>query len=203
MIKNNFLFLFSFLLIIAMVACKSNVKKVIYTDTSTSGEIIIAADESCSLLVDAEANAFQNAYKDAKLNIRYTSEVDAFRLLLADSVRMIVVSRKLSEAEKKNIIATSITPDEVKVARDAVAFIVNKNNPLKQLTQKNVNAILSGKITKWNDLGGNGEIKVVFDNKNSSIVRYCRDSILKGGTLFEKSYAMNNNPAVIKFEQDG
>ena len=39
----------------------------------------------------------------------------------------------------------------------------------------------------------------MFDNKNSSIVRYCRDSILKGGTLFEKSYAMNDNPAVIKF----
>ncbi|MBK9354740.1 MAG: substrate-binding domain-containing protein [Bacteroidetes bacterium] len=199
MFKINFRFLLSLFIVLVLVACKSNVKKVIYTDTSTSGEISIAADESCSLLVDAEANAFQSAYKDAKLNIRYTSEVDAFRLLLADSVRMIVVSRKLSEEEKKNIIATRITPDEVKVARDAIAFIVNKDNPLKQLTQKNVKEILSGKITKWNDLGGNGEIKVVFDNKNSSIVRYCRDSILKGGTLFEKSYAMNDNPAVIKF----
>lgn len=198
--KNfNFRLLYALFIILIFTACKPKVKKVIYTDTSTSGEIAIAADESCSLLVDAESSAFENAYKEAKLNVKYTSEVDAFRLLLADSVRMIVVSRKLSEAERKNIISSRITPDEVKVARDAIAFIVHKDNPIKQLTQKNVKDILSGKTTKWNELGGNGDIKVVFDNKNSSIVRYCRDSILKGGTLFEKSYAMNSNPAVIKF----
>ncbi|MBK9353482.1 MAG: hypothetical protein IPN09_05770 [Bacteroidetes bacterium] len=56
MFKINFRFLLSLFIVLVSVACKSNVNKVIYTDTSTSGEICIAADESCSLLVDAEAN---------------------------------------------------------------------------------------------------------------------------------------------------
>lgn len=203
MFKSKILTLIFIVIIITINACNTKAKGDKYSDTSTSGYISIATEESLSSLVDAEASAFENAYKEAKLNKLYTSEVDAFKLLLTDSVRMIVVTRKLTEAEKKDIISTSITPDEVKIARDAIAFITHKDNPIKKITQKNVKDILSGKITKWNELGGNGDIKVVFDNNNSSIVRYCKDSILKGGTLFEKCYAMKTNPEVIKFvEQD-
>ena len=44
-----------------------------------------------------------------------------------------------------------------------------------------------------------GKFQVVFDNQNSSTVRYAIDSICKGAQLSKKLYAQNNNLEVIDF----
>jgi phosphate transport system substrate-binding protein len=43
-----------------------------------------------------------------------------------------------------------------------VAFIVNKDNPVKSLTIKQISKILSGQISNWVDLGGDNEDIVVI-----------------------------------------
>lgn len=55
-------------------------------------------------------------------------------------------SRELKDTEK------GLT--EVVIGRDAIAVIVNKNNPVKNLTKQQVADIFSGKIKNWKEVGG-------------------------------------------------
>lgn len=44
--------------------------------------------------------------------------------------------------------------EEVIIAYDALAVIVNPSNPVSQLTRQQLEAIFRGKITNWKQLGG-------------------------------------------------
>ena len=44
---------------------------------------------------------------------------------------------------------------QIPLAWDAIVFIVNKNNPVDNITLKQARAIYEGKITNWKQLGGN------------------------------------------------
>lgn len=43
--------------------------------------------------------------------------------------------------------------EEVIIAYDALAVIVNPSNPVSQLTRQQLEAIFRGKITNWKQLG--------------------------------------------------
>ena len=54
------------------------------------------------------------------------------------------------------------------IGREAFVFIVNKNNPVDNLTMDQLKDIYSGKITNWKDVGGaNRPINVVQRNQGS------------------------------------
>ena len=69
------------------------------------------------------------------------------------------------------------------LAYDAMALIVNKDNPDTVITVDNFRKILSGEVTRWQELYPESKldtIRVAFDNPKSSTVRFCVDSILGG-----------------------
>ena len=191
--------LYFVIILLIWMSCTPKKQVGTHLDTPTTGTITIAADESLRMLVEAETKAFENAYPKAKFNVLYVTEAEAFNLLATDSARMIVVTRKFNEQEKEMYKGKKISPDEVKVARDGLAFITHQSNPVTKLSQAKLQEILSGKLTSWNALGGNGAITVVFDNKNSGTVRYCQDSILKGAKIGSNVSAVNTNPEVIDY----
>ena len=51
---------------------------------------------------------------------------------------------------------------------DAIAIIVNKNNPVENLTSEEVNKIFSGQITNWKEVGGE-DCEVVVVNRDEAI----------------------------------
>ena len=53
----------------------------------------------------------------------YASEVDAINLLLKDSVRLTVSTRRLTDAEKAGLEEKKFFPKEFKVASDAIATL--------------------------------------------------------------------------------
>ncbi len=97
-------------------------------ETTTRGNITIASDESYKPLVDAEVFVFESNYKYAKVKPIYTSEGDALELLKNDSVRLVIMSRKLSDAEKQYFKDKQRIPKETHIAFDGLAFIANREN---------------------------------------------------------------------------
>ena len=53
-----------------------------YTDTPTSGEILILADESYEPLIQVQIDTFQEIYVKAKINVRYLPEEELFKQLM-------------------------------------------------------------------------------------------------------------------------
>ena len=67
------------------------------------------------------------------------------------------------------------------VAYDALVFIVNKDNPVSSISQKDLQKIYLGEITNWKELGGNDQKIVAFEEGRYDTARKIFDSMLPGG----------------------
>lgn len=199
--KRQF-WLIGIVLLAALSACRSKSKEG-PTDTYSSGVIAIAADESFEPIVQEEIDVFESLYPLAGIVPRYTTEVEAINLLLKDSVRLAIATRTLTEEEMNSFHSRKFYPREIKLATDALALIVNRANPDSLLSVRDFRRILTGEAKNWkqvNPRSGLKDILVVFDNKNSSTVRFAMDSVCGGKPLAtENVSALNTNQQVIDF----
>jgi phosphate transport system substrate-binding protein len=174
-----------------------------YSDTATYGSAMVCADESYKIIIEQEADAFMATYTDANVIVNYLPEGELLKMLMAsDSCRFAVMSRKLTAEELKYFKETlKLTPQELKIAYDAVAIIINKENAADSATISQLKDILSGQINTWNQLGGKPDsVVVVFDNKQSGNARFIKEQLLNNSDKFPANcYAVNSNEDVINY----
>ena len=171
-------------------------------DGPTFGEISILVDEGYEPVITSVIDVFDTIYGRAKINARYVPESEAVNALLNDSVEVIIVPRSLKEQELAYYKKKGIVPKMTLIAHDAVAFIINPANKDSVLTVDQIKGIMTGEITSWkqiNPKSSQGNITIVFDNANSSNVRYCRDSIAGGAALPNSASAVKTNSEVIDY----
>jgi len=170
-------------------------------DTPTSGNICIASDDELMSLTKAEVNVYRMLYHNAVIRPVYKPEDSAFLMLRSDSVRLIVASRKLSPSEETYFKDRQFVPEQVKIATDAITFIVNNNNPDILLSVEQIKAIFAGTINNWQQLGGKQQdaISVVFDHEGSGNSRYIQQNLLNGSKFPSYCFALHNSDEVINY----
>ena len=177
----------TFFLGLFLASCGDKPKKDLGYDYEAAAAFF-AADESFHPILDEELEIFIKVFnrnlphKDT-LQARYMSEQEAMQLLLENKTWLAFTTRRFTENERKSLEARSFMPREMPIAYDGLAIIVNRQNPDSCITLKDFARILKGEATKWSDVypkSNLGDIDVVFDNPQSSTVRYCVDSILDG-----------------------
>lgn len=153
------------------------------TDTYSSGTISFVSDESFSPIIEEEKEVFELTYPQAKVKPIYTDELSAVNMLMKTKVWLAITARNFTEKELTNLQNRQFAPVAIPLAYDGLALIVNNANPDSCISVKDIKRILSGEAKKWKDIYPNsrlGEFDVVFDNKQSSTVHYCVDSLLGG-----------------------
>lgn len=171
-------------------------------DTPTSGQINISVDESFTLLFETQVYTFESLYPKAKIKAHYKPEGEVVNDIFNDSFRVIVMARQFSEDEVKALDARRIHPTTVKIAEDAVALIVNKENTDSLLTVDQLRNILSGKDTLWSQINPKSpaqKISVVFDNNNSANARYLQQTLMNGAGFNDNCFAVKSNQQVIDY----
>jgi len=173
-----------------------------YNNTATTGITSICSDETFRPVIEAEVQVFKAIYGYTVINTKYVPEGEAFDQLLKDSVQLIIASRQLTGEETGVLNKMKLYPKQMKIATDAIALIVNPSNPDSLITVSQIRDILTGKISRWNQLNpkaSSDPIRVIFDNEKSSIVNFLVDSICKG--KFDKSnvFALDYNRDVIEY----
>jgi len=188
------------LAMVALFSCQRTKKDI---DTLTSGVIRIAVDETLMPIINDEIAAFENKFPNAGIVPIDTSEVGAINLLLQNDVYLAIAARTLSEKEENYLKSKKFQPRSHLLAVDGIALIVNPANPDTLITVGQLRKILLGEITRWEQIYPNsklGEISLVFDNPNSSTIRYMIESICKGEKLSEQNlYAQKNNRQVLEY----
>lgn len=171
------------------------------TDTLTSGKTKIAMDDSYTFLFETLRRVFQAENPEAHIDILVKNEADAINALLNDSCKVIALNRELTKQELKIFESKNIFPQSIRFAYDAVALIVNPENSDSLIDIEDFKNILTGKITKWNEIGKNGdnEIVVVFDKPNSANFHYMKDTLLKGQNLQKNCFGVTSNEEVITY----
>lgn len=106
--------------------------------------------------------------------------------LIDGSADIILSARRMSPDEKMYADAASVTLIETPIALDAFIFIVNPNNPVNSLTHDQIVDIYTGKITNWNEVGGNNmEILPYVRNQNSGSQELMERLVLQGTPVAE------------------
>ncbi|MDO4715782.1 MAG: substrate-binding domain-containing protein [Bacteroidales bacterium] len=168
-------------------------------------EVYVAIDETFKPIMQEEVFVFNAQHTTTNIHTTYTTETEAINLLLKDSIRLIVATRPLSESETKTIKRHKLNPRQQIIGYDALALIVNRNNPDTAITLAEVKRVMQGELRRWEQLGKattKGDIQVVFDNQSSSTVRYVRDSLNGGAPLGKHLTALKSNQEVIDFIKD-
>lgn len=197
--KKIFFISVTLLLAVLLVACGKQ-KSTETKNTMRSGYIKIAVDQTVQNVIQQQIDVFEGLYP-VDIEPIYTTEQEAVELLKNDSVRLAVTARKFTEAEVSYFNSKTFQPEAVRIAIDGVAVITNPANRDSVISAKDMKRILTGEVTQWNQIfpGSRlGKIQVVFDNTNSSIVRYANDSICRDIPLSKELNALELNEEVVE-----
>lgn len=119
--------------------------------------------------------------------------------LMDNTTDIAMASRPIKFSEKMKLKAAKQEVEEVIIAYDALAVIVNPSNPVSQLTRQQLEAIFRGKITNWKQLGGPDMKIIVYSRETSSgTYEFFKESALKNKNYMSSSLSMPATGAVIQ-----
>lgn len=163
----------------------------------------IFCDDGFKNVLEEEIDVFEYIYPGSSILSKYMSEEEAVAALLGDTTDAIIVTHELTKDQIEYIRKNNRKVAKTScIAVDGVALIVNKDNPLKQISMEEIGKVMRGEITRWSQLapGDSAKIKLVFDNQGSSTVMYMRDKFLGGKKITDNPdvnvFAQSNNREV-------
>lgn len=195
------LYKFSLLLLLFWLACEPYASQKA-SDSPTSGSIKIGADEEFKPLTRAEVNVYSALYLNTKIIPVYGSEDSMVDLLIKDSIRLAVISRKLTKAEETYFNNQKLFPEQVKIGEDAITFIVNNSNPDTMLSVEQIKSVFMGKDSLWEQIDKHneqGKITAVFDYGNSGNAKYITHNFMTAQKFPAWCFALNGNKKVIDY----
>lgn len=123
---------------LSLVSCSKD-----YGNVPSKGEIVLVADQSFKNVSEALADRYMAFYPETKISVKLQKESDAFNDLLNNKAKLIVMSRELTEKERKLYTSMVDLPFEpAKFAGDAVVFVTSKNSERNSLTLQEIKSEL-------------------------------------------------------------
>lgn len=129
------------------------------------------------------AEAFKANFTGTDINeveVNHNKTHQAYVNLINGDTDLILVTYP-SEEEQELAKEKNVELEIVPIVKEAFVFFVNKENPVEDLTLKQVQDIYSGKITNWKDLGGkDAEIIAYQRPENSGSQSGMLELVMKG-----------------------
>ncbi len=115
--------------------------------------------------------------------LTFSTTHDAYVRLIEKKADIIFVAGP-SDEELKLAEQNKVKMKQTPIGRDAFIFLVNKDNPVNNLTVKQIQDIYSGKITNWRQVGGeDNDILAYQREKNSGSQTFMENKVMKGQSL--------------------
>ena len=160
--------------------------------TIITGQLKVLVDDGLSPIMEEQVAVFDHLYEHTDIELLDGPENQIVARLLDGTAEVIVLTRQLNESENRFFEARQFKPRVSKFATDAVALIANKSNPDSALTVDDIIGFMRGEPTseRLN--------RLVFDNPNSSTVRFLKELAGVDSLPSTGVYAMKSNSEVLK-----
>ena len=113
---------------------------------------------------------------------------DAYMNLIEGKTDVIIASRDVSRNEKASAAELGVELETASLAIDALVFIVNPKNPVKNLTSDQVRKIYTGEITNWKEVGGvDHSITPYIRNADSGSQEKMETLVMQGLTMIDRT----------------
>jgi len=150
---------------------------------SEGSEISIMGSSTVQPVAQALAQAYMTLHPDIKVTVQGGDSNVGIQSVKSGSASIGTVSRNLTENESEGL-------TQYQIGEDSIAIIVNPTNPVNSLTTDQLRDIYQGKITNWNQVGGeNAPIKVIIREVGSG-TRIAFEDILFGSTIPQNNFTI-------------
>ena len=181
--RFHILFLLAILL---LTACSSNSTE--NNSTSSASYIENKGSDTIVNLALAWAEKYQGDHPDVRISVTGGGSGTGIAALVNGTVDIANASRKIKQEEIDEAKSNGVDPLEHIIARDAIAVIVNPENPVRELTLQQISDIYSGKISNWREVGGEDRPIVRLSREtNSGTHVYFLETVLRLGSKEDKT----------------
>jgi len=130
----------------------------------------------------AWAESYQDSHPEVRISVTGGGSGTGIAALINASVDIANASRKIKPEEQAQAEANGVLPVEFVIARDAIAIIVNHENPVDHLSIGQISDIYSGAVNNWRQVGGEDRPIVRLSREtNSGTHVYFLEQVLRGG----------------------
>jgi len=136
----------------------------------------------------AWAEAYQGGRTGIRISVTGGGSGTGIAALINGTVDIANASRQIKQEEIEQALANGVEPVEFVIARDAIAVIVHPDNPVTQLTLRQLSDIYSGTINNWSQVGGEDRPIVRLSREtNSGTHVYFLETVLRLGDKNDKT----------------
>ena len=161
------------------------------TDTTSDSPAQYIENKGSDTIVNlalAWAETYQGEQPDVRISVTGGGSGTGIAALINGTVDLANASRKIKEEEIAEAQSKGVEPLEHIIARDAIAVIVNQDNPVNELTLQQISDIYSGEITNWSEVGGEDRPIVKLSREtNSGTHVYFLETVLRLGNSEDKT----------------
>jgi len=161
------------------------------TDSSSAASAQYIENKGSDTIVNlalAWAEKYQGDHPDIRISVTGGGSGTGIASLVNGTVGIANASRQIKEEEIAEAQSKGVNPVEHIIARDAIAVIVNPENPVSELTLQQISDIYSGKITNWTGVGGEDRPIVKLSREtNSGTHVYFLETVLRLGSSDDKT----------------
>ena len=159
--------------------------------------VIKGSDTLGAKLVPQLAEQFKAEHPDATFDIAAEGSTTGIAALIDGTAAIGMSSREAKPAEMSAAQAKGVTLKPTTVAYDGLGVIVNSNNPITNLTKKQIEQIFTGEVTDWSAVGGKGgKISVYTRNTSSGTFSDWKELAMKKRDYAPSSQKMAGNEQI-------
>ncbi len=173
------------LLLVFLAACAKPNSDI---SNSPSKTITNTGSDTMVNLALAWAEQYQKENPDIQISVTGGGSGTGINALLSGTTDIANASREMKDEEKATAEENGFKPQELVIARDAIAVIVNPENPVSELSLEMISKIYKCEINNWSELGGEDRPIVRLSREsNSGTHVYFLETVIRLGDKEDKS----------------
>jgi phosphate transport system substrate-binding protein len=159
--------------------------------------VIKGSDTLGAKMVPQVAEAFRAKNPGVVFEIAAEGSTTGIAAITDGTADIGMSSRRARPTEVSAALAKGVTMKPTIVSYDAMAVVVNQNNPITKLTLRQVEQIFAGDVKDWGAVGGNpGPVSIYTRNTSSGTYQDWKDLAMKKRDYASSSQKMAGNEQI-------
>jgi phosphate transport system substrate-binding protein len=169
------------------------------SDADSRRSVTVKGSDTMVILAQSWAENYMKEHAQRTIQVTGGGSGVGIAALINGGTDICQASRPMKEAEKDQVRKRhGKDVKEIPVALDGVAVYVSESNPIKSITQPQLQSIYTGKITNWRELGGKDGQIVVYGRENSSgTYQFFKDHVLKNQDFVREVQTLPGTGAIV------
>lgn len=167
----------------SLIICASCTSETHEDARGLTAMVSVEGSNTMAKLMQRLADAYMKQHPNVPVSITSDDTGSGIAALINKTTDLATASRDLSPEEMKLLSSRHEHLRKVTIAGDAVVVLVNPENPVSELSLKQLHDIFTGSLKNWRELGGKSKpIHVFSREKESGTYSYFQQHVMNGET---------------------